>query len=57
MAPPELTTFEADARRAGFDEVLQRDWTPGYTMGAHVHDYSASALVVRGELWVTRRPG
>jgi len=53
MGLPSLAEFEADARRAGLDEVLQRDWLPGYTMGTHAHDYAVNALVVRGELWVT----
>jgi quercetin dioxygenase-like cupin family protein len=47
-----LAQFEADARRAGFDDVLVRDWAPGYAMAEHAHDYGIQALVVRGDLWL-----
>ncbi len=52
MNPAGLAEFEADALRAGFDDVVVRDWTIGYTMGEHAHDYAIRALVVRGALWV-----
>lgn len=48
-----LSEFEADALRAGFDDVVVREWQPGYTMAEHAHDYAVKALVVKGDLWVT----
>jgi len=47
-----MAEFEAEALRAGFDDVVLRQWQPGYTMGEHAHDPAIQALVVRGELWV-----
>ncbi len=49
---PSLAEFEADALRAGFDDVLVRDWSSNHAMGEHAHDYAIKALVVRGDLWV-----
>jgi gentisate 1,2-dioxygenase len=52
----ELPNFEAYQRRAlgeGFDAVLERDWAPGTVLDVHTHPFSAQALVVRGEMWLT----
>ena len=45
--------FEAHARAQGYDEVLVREWAPGQVVGTHTHPFDASALVVRGLLWLT----
>ena len=45
--------FEADARQQGFDEVIERQWTPLTVLDAHAHPFDAKALVVQGEMWLT----
>jgi mannose-6-phosphate isomerase-like protein (cupin superfamily) len=45
--------FEADLRAQGFDEVLTREWAPLAVADTHVHPFTAKALVVRGEMWLT----
>ncbi len=47
-----LAEFEADALRDGFDDVVLREWHPGYMMAEHAHDYAVKARVVKGDLWV-----
>lgn len=53
MSAMTFSEFEADARAQGFDEVLERKWTPFTTLDAHVHPFSVKALVVSGEMWLT----
>ncbi len=45
--------FEAQARAQGFDEVLERVWSPGHVVDIHTHPFDVSALMVQGELWLT----
>lgn len=45
--------FEASAKAEGFDEVIQRDWAPGTVLEEHTHPFDASAVVVKGEMWLT----
>lgn len=45
--------FEAAARAAGFDAVVERRWDPGQVVDPHTHPFAASARVVQGELWLT----
>ena len=51
----ELTydAFEADARRNGFDEVLERRWDPSTVLENHKHPFALTARVVSGEMWLT----
>jgi len=48
-----FTEFEAEARAAGFDEVLTREWPAHQVLDAHRHDFSVRAVVTRGEMWLT----
>lgn len=48
-----FSEFEADARAQGFDEVIERHWEPGQVLDSHVHPFAVTALVVRGEMWLT----
>lgn len=48
-----LEAFAAEARRCGFDEVLERSWAPGTVIDTHTHDFGVWAQVSRGELWLT----
>lgn len=57
--PPTPTTFdefEATARATGFDEVLVREWAPDTVVDTHTHPFDVSALVIRGEMWLTVGP-
>ena len=53
--PPtaDFRTFEADALKQGFDEVLERRWAPQTVLETHGHPFVAKALVVQGEMWLT----
>ena len=45
--------FEADARAAGFDEALARQWAPDTVVDTHSHPFDAQAVVTQGEMWLT----
>lgn len=45
--------FEASARAAGFDEMLEREWAPGTVLDTHTHPFDAKAVLTRGEMWLT----
>lgn len=51
--PPSFEAFQAEARAAGCDEALVREWQPNAVLNAHTHPFDAEAIVVRGELWLT----
>ena len=55
MTLPTFSEFEAKARQAGFDEVLERVWQPGQVVDDHGHPFAVEALVVKGEMWLTLR--
>lgn len=51
---PTFAEFEAAERaRHGANEVLRRDWPANHVVAEHAHPFSARALVVVGELWLT----
>lgn len=52
MDIPTYGQFEATARAAGFDEVLERIWAPDTVLDTHTHPFAVSALVTAGELWL-----
>jgi hypothetical protein len=45
--------FEAEARAAGFDEALVREWAPDTVLDTHTHAFDADAVVTQGEMWLT----
>ena len=45
--------FEANARAAGFDEALVREWAPNTVVETHAHPFDADAVVTQGEMWLT----
>ena len=45
--------FEAQARAAGFDESLVRQWAPDTVLDTHTHPFDADAVVAQGEMWLT----
>ena len=50
---PSFSEFEAQAKAEGYDEVLARDWPPNAIATEHQHPFTACALVVQGEMWLT----
>ncbi len=51
-AAPGFAEFEAEARAAGYTEVLERRWAPHTVVPTHTHPFAVSALVTEGELWL-----
>lgn len=45
--------FEADERALGCDAVVERVWPALAVLDTHTHPFSARALVVHGEMWLT----
>ncbi|TAL54899.1 AraC family ligand binding domain-containing protein [Pandoraea sp.] len=45
--------FAAEARAAGFDEMLERRWAPDTNLDTHTHDFDARGLVTQGDMWLT----
>lgn len=52
MQLPSFDDFSALAREKGFDEVLERRWSPGQIVPTHSHPFAAHAIVVQGEMWL-----
>jgi mannose-6-phosphate isomerase-like protein (cupin superfamily) len=48
-----MASFETEARRRGFDEVLERRWTPDTRVDTHTHAFGVWAQVSQGEMWLT----
>ena len=51
--PESFTQFESRQKAKGFDEVLERHWEPAQVVATHSHPFDASAVVVKGEMWLT----
>jgi hypothetical protein len=51
-APISFADFEAHARAAGFDTVLERSWPANAVLDTHTHDFAVEALVTAGEMWL-----
>jgi hypothetical protein len=45
--------FKAEALAEGFDEVLEREWSPLKVLEEHTHPFGVAVRVVRGEMWLT----
>lgn len=45
--------FAAAHRTQGFDEVVKKHWSPLTVLATHAHGFTARALVVQGEMWLT----
>lgn len=52
-ATPTFDAFSAEQRAAGADEVLERQWKPNTVIDTHTHPFTARALIVQGEMWLT----
>lgn len=53
MTQQDFQAFEESARADGFDAVLVREWAPGQVVGEHSHPFTAHAVIVEGEMWLT----
>jgi quercetin dioxygenase-like cupin family protein len=53
-ASADFARFEAEARDAGYDEVLVREWAPGQQIDTHSHPFALRVAVVRGEVLLSR---
>jgi hypothetical protein len=53
MNTASFSDFEAEARRHGFDEVIERHWDPKVALDTHTHPFAVRALLVRGDMWLT----
>ena len=53
-APQPFSEFEAIERARGCTEVLARSFQPDTVIEEHTHEFTARALVVQGELWLTQ---
>ena len=52
MNTSSFEAFAAEAKAAGFDEVLERRWPPNAVLDAHVHSFDVEAVVTAGEMWL-----
>jgi mannose-6-phosphate isomerase-like protein (cupin superfamily) len=53
MQMPSFEEFKATSLAAGYDEVLVREWQANQEIASHDHPFAVTALVVKGEMWLT----
>lgn len=53
MIPATFEQFAAGARDRGYAQALVREWEPLHQTPVHDHPFDTSAVVVRGEFWLT----
>ena len=53
MTLPTFDDFKRNALASGFDDVLERCWTPDAVLETHSHPFGVDALVVQGDMWLT----
>ena len=53
MSDKTLEQFTAQMLAQGFDEVLVREWAPLHETPPHEHPFDTSAMVVKGEFWLS----
>jgi quercetin dioxygenase-like cupin family protein len=49
----DFATFSDSMKKQGFDQVVERAWTPLTIVEEHSHPFDAKAVVVQGEMWLT----
>jgi quercetin dioxygenase-like cupin family protein len=49
-----LQDYETEMHALGFPEVVVRDYSADEVIPTHTHPFAAKAVVVRGEMWLTR---
>ena len=53
MSQDTFELFRAHKLSEGYDEVLVREWAPGFSNEPHSHPFDTDALVVYGEFWLS----
>ncbi len=53
MSLPSFEEYKLQHMASGCTEVLVRDWEPNQIVGQHSHPFTADALMVHGEMWLT----
>jgi quercetin dioxygenase-like cupin family protein len=49
----DFAEFKARALAEGASEVIERVWPPHTHLAEHTHPFTAQAVVVQGEMWLT----
>jgi quercetin dioxygenase-like cupin family protein len=49
----DLETFKAQLQDAGYDEVLEKSYSPNTFIDTHSHPFSARALVTAGQMVIS----
>lgn len=53
MSNETFETFKTLKLSEHFDEVLVREWAPGFANEPHEHPFDTEAIVANGEFWLT----
>jgi quercetin dioxygenase-like cupin family protein len=54
MTIPNLEEFTKLAQEKGYETVAIREWAPNSVSELHTHEFAVLAMVVQGEMWLTR---
>jgi CheY-like chemotaxis protein len=54
MPEVQFADFEATSFAGGYDEVVERRWDANEVLEPHRHPFDVKALMVAGDLWLTR---
>ncbi|MFM7024809.1 MAG: cupin domain-containing protein [Limnohabitans sp.] len=52
MTTDTFEAFRTSMLGKGYDEVLLREWHPGFANDPHTHPFDTDALVAQGEFWL-----
>ena len=53
MSTDTFDAFKIRKLQEGCDEVLLREWAPGFANDPHAHPFDTDAVVAQGEYWLT----
>lgn len=53
MSDNTFDAFKARKLSEHYDEVLVREWAPGFANAPHEHPFDTDAIVAQGEFWLT----
>lgn len=53
MIDETFDSFKHRKMAEGFNEVLTREWAPGFENPPHEHPFDTDAIVAQGEYWLT----
>jgi hypothetical protein len=54
MPQETFESFQAQMLSQGFDLVSIKEWAPHFSNELHEHDWHTTALVAKGDFWLTR---